>query len=132
MLRARVAEVKNWYDLGTQVMKEARNERGLSYEAMGRLLNTSGKTYERWEKRGQVPRAPAGTIEAVAEILGLEIEHETLPRRHVTVPQYRNGSVPVSVQEALEGVRAAVARLDDLLEEQPRERPGKASERSEN
>lgn len=60
-----------WVELGTDVMREARKRKGLSYEGAARQINSSAKTYERYEKSGKVP---AQMVESVARTLGLEVE----------------------------------------------------------
>lgn len=76
VLRSRLEELTKWVTLGSEVMKGAREGLGLSYEAVARLVHVSSKTYERWEKRGQVP---AHTLDVVAEALSLEIERAEKP-----------------------------------------------------
>jgi DNA-binding transcriptional regulator YiaG len=50
VLRSRLAAVAEWVYIPTDVLREARERKGLSYETMGRVLNVSSKTYERYEK----------------------------------------------------------------------------------
>lgn len=101
VLRSRLDAVTKWVTLGTDVMKDARNARGLSYEAVSRQANVSAKTYERYEKRGQVPEHQ---VEAFAGILGLEIER---PIRERVVVQER---------ETEDAVLSALRVLDDRLQ----------------
>lgn len=75
VLRSRLAAVAEWVYIPTHVLREARERTGLSYEAMGRALNVSSKTYERYEKAGRVPPA---LVRPVAAALDIEIEE---PRR---------------------------------------------------
>jgi transcriptional regulator with XRE-family HTH domain len=77
VLRRRLEEVLEWVELDTATMNSARRAKGLSYEAVARLLNVSSKTYERYEKAGRVPR---WMLPAVAAALDLEIE-QAEPRR---------------------------------------------------
>lgn len=109
VLRSRLEELTKWITLGTDVMKGAREARGLSYESVGRLVHISSKTYERWEKRGQVP---AHTLDVVAEALGLEIERASRPA--VTVEETEE-SLPELRQE-LSAEVARLRRLSDQLE----------------
>lgn len=71
VLRNRLAVVKDWVPIGQKRMREARVRKGLSYEAMGRILHISSKTWDRWEKRGAVP---VHDLDRVADVLGLEVE----------------------------------------------------------
>src|SRR3954466_13408224 len=71
VLRSRLSEVTTWVELGSDVMRDARKRTGLSMEAVARLVHVSLKTYDRWEKRGAVPRHE---VQAVAAALGLEID----------------------------------------------------------
>ena len=70
-LARRIEEVAKWVALGTDTMRAAREAKGWSYETTARAIPTSSKTYERWEKRGEVPNH---ALEAVAAALDLEIE----------------------------------------------------------
>lgn len=81
--RHRLDDVTDWVPLGTAVMFKARTRKGLSYESAARLIPCASKTYERWEKRGEVPR-PA--LPAVAAALGLEIEEDEPQRVTVAAP----------------------------------------------
>jgi transcriptional regulator with XRE-family HTH domain len=72
VLRSRLAAVAEWVYIPTHVLRERK---GLSYEAMGRVLNVSSKTYERYEKAGRVPPA---LVRPVAVAVDIEIEE---PRR---------------------------------------------------
>lgn len=74
VLRHRLSEAvqgHDWIEIDTHVLRDARKAKGLSYEAMGRILNVASKTYERWEKAGRVPRQD---VHRVAAALNLEID----------------------------------------------------------
>jgi transcriptional regulator with XRE-family HTH domain len=71
ILRHRLDHVTDWVMIETTVLREARLRLSLSYEAVARRLHVSSKTYERYEKRGRVPRE---IVPTVAEILELQIE----------------------------------------------------------
>lgn len=96
----------DWVALGTEVMKTARKRRGLSYESAARQIPTSSKTYERWEKRGEVP---IYHLPKVAEVLDLEIEQKERTRVTVAARNGDSGSGSLGVEERLE-------RLEDLAE----------------
>lgn len=84
VLRHRLDEVKDWVTLGQDVMKGARNSRGWSCESVARKIPVAAKTYDRWEKRGQVP---ISDVEKVAAILGLQIERP----QHVRIVHLQEG-----------------------------------------
>ena len=100
-LRRRLDEVAEWVYLGSDVMMNARSELGLSRETVGRQLHVSSKTYERWEKRGEVPRH---AIAAVAIVLGLEIEQ---PAR-VSITLDKEGD---PIEERLDRIEGLLAEL---------------------
>jgi transcriptional regulator with XRE-family HTH domain len=106
VLRNRVNMVKDWAELGTDTMREARQVRGLSYEAVARLIPVSSKTYERWEKRGAVPRHD---LQNVAAVLGLEVERPVPVTVLVPDPILDNG-------QALADLRRRQAELADTLD----------------
>jgi DNA-binding XRE family transcriptional regulator len=91
--------VADWVTLGSDVMRAAQKRRGLSHEGVARLIPVSGKTYERYEKQGRVPRL---LLAKVADVLELEIEQ----------PETRPISVRVEAKEA--GEDLAVALFDRL------------------
>src|SRR5215210_3526266 len=78
VLRNRLEAVTDWVQLGSEVMRAARKEQGLSHESMARKIPVSAKTYERWEKRGAVP---VQWVEKAAGALQLEIERVPLPAK---------------------------------------------------
>jgi DNA-binding XRE family transcriptional regulator len=113
-LLRRIECVTTWVRLGTDVMKAARNDQGASYETIARAVPTSSKTYERWEKRGEVPNY---AIEAVAAALNLRIERAE--RRSLTLPDEGAPDAPPGeaderldrVEQRLEEVRGLVLEL---------------------
>jgi predicted transcriptional regulator len=70
ILRRRLDQVKDWVPIETEILREARLRLGFSYETVARELHVVSKTYERYEKRGRVPRE---SLPKLAEILELEI-----------------------------------------------------------
>lgn len=106
VLRSRLDEVTQWVNIGTEPMRDARKARGLSMESVSRLLHVSSKTYERWEKRGAVPRHE---VLQVATALGLEIEE---PAR-----QPVSGLPEDVVLAALASVAARLDRIEVQLDE---------------
>jgi predicted transcriptional regulator len=71
ILRRRLGNVRDWVEIDSDVLRAARKRQSLSYETVARRLHVSTKTYERYEKRGRVPRE---LLPNVAEVLELEIE----------------------------------------------------------
>lgn len=121
ILRRRLEDVTDWVELGTPTLKNARKARGLSYEAMGREMNVAAKTWERYEKRGRVPRH---LLPQVAEVLELEIDWPK--RTTVTIAEPPNGASQIAqledvlretrlTREALQDLAAAVARFESLV-----------------
>lgn len=112
LLRRRLEDVADWTTLGTETMLTARNAKGLSHEAMGRLLHVAGKTYDRWEKRGQVPRH---YVMQVADVLDLEIEEPA--RLRVVAEQQHADDEDIAGQLAdlVAQVRANGVLLTELL-----------------
>ena len=96
----------DWVELGTDLMHSSRKALGYSYEAMGRLLNVSSKTWERWEKRGAVPRP---MLERVADVLRLEIER----------PAPQKVSVEPQPDGRLERMESDIREIRRLLESKP-------------
>lgn len=105
VLRSRLDAVTNWVAISTDVLRSARKAKGLSYEAVSRLANVSSKTYERYEKEG---RLPEHSVDAFAEILGLEIDRPA--RTRVTV-----GTDPETELAALRGEVAEVREMVQAL-----------------
>lgn len=122
VLRRRLEEVKNWAYIDTDVLRSARDSRGLSYEAMGRLIPTSSKTYERWEKGGRIPVELVGVI---ADLLDLEIERPQRTRTTVTVDGgARDGAEATDIDvlraemaRRLNGVEGLLSEILDRLPE---------------
>lgn len=115
VLRRRLEEVKNWAYIDTDVLRSARDRLGLSYEAMGRNIPTTSKTYERWEKAGRIP---VELVDRIADLLDLEIERPKRERTPVAVDDGRPSAVEWTDLDAL---RAEMARrlngVEDLLSE---------------
>ncbi len=103
VLRSRLDAVTNWVTISSDVLKEARTARGLSFEAVSRQASCSSKTYERYEKAG---RLPEHMVETFADILGLEIERPTRTTTRVTIAE------PISSEMV-----AVVERLDRVADE---------------
>lgn len=106
-----------WVDLGPEVMLEARKRTGLSREAVSRKLNVSTKTYERYEKMGQVPRHE---LRSVAEVLELEIEDAEPTRLGVRLPSEDDRLAALEeragrTEARLGEVQATVQEIRDLL-----------------
>lgn len=135
VLRSRLESVadsrRQWIDVGTDVMKEARTARGLSYETVARLTHVSSKTYERYEKRG---RLPADEIDVFAEALGLSIERPEFVPGTVTIPPPATGEAELVadrlervVAEAVERLSGEIAALADRVAESERRRSPRGS-----
>ena len=106
VLRRRLDEVKQWIPLGTDVMKTARGSR--SYETIARLIPVSSKTYERYEKRGAVPRE---MVDPVARVLGLVIERpEFVPVKLRLTEEQRE-----AVDDRLDAIQDLVLEIRDLV-----------------
>lgn len=107
----------NWVTLGTEVMREARNRKGLSYEGVARAANVSAKTYERYEKAGHVPAHLVGRF---ATILELEIERPTGGKVIVEseldgdVISFRLGEIERSQNEAHRLLEEVLRRLPEV------------------
>lgn len=80
-LRTRLESVTEWVYIDTDILRSARERRGLSYETMARTIPVAAKTWERYEKDGRVPRH---LVMAVAKTLELEIEQPAA--QSITVP----------------------------------------------
>lgn len=100
--------MKDWLEVGRDVMESARAERGLSMEAAARALHISSRTYDRHEKAGRIPRYQ---ISDYARVLGLEIIE----------PEKRRVDLPLeeaTTAELLEEVRRqgeVLARLEERI-----------------
>lgn len=135
VLRSRLESVadsrRQWIDVGTAVMKNARTARGLSYETVARMTHVSSKTYERYEKAG---RLPADEIEVFAEALGLTIERPAFVPGTVTIPPPVTDEAAViaerverAVAEAVERLSGEIAALADRVAESERQRSPRGS-----
>jgi transcriptional regulator with XRE-family HTH domain len=98
-----VARQHDWVPIGTETMRDARKHLGLSYEAVGRALSVASKTYERWEKAGEVPRQD---VQRVADALGLVIE------------QAEQATVTVEPTTRAATLAEIAARMDEALANQ--------------
>lgn len=129
VLRRRLESVRRWVQVPTDVLRDARKTQGLSYEATGRLLNISSKTYERYEKQG---RLPLELVDAIADVLGLTIERPDIRPGVVQIPPIHGDRLPAeaptvqALREELADVRASLARVEELL---AGEEPSRASRR---
>lgn len=108
--------VADWVELGTPVLKAARERLGLSYEAVARQIPVSSKTYERYEKRGRLPRA---LLPKFAEVLDLEVSQPDHARMSVSTPS--SDDQLRRVREEVAGMREQIDRILELLEQDPRE-----------
>ena len=109
VLRRRLESVTDWVPLGSDVMRDARKRLGLSYEGVARLIPVSSKTWERWEKRGEVPRPH---LRKVAEALSLQVEFED-EQRAIRVPRGRDRD-PVPAR--LAAIEAEIRKLRRAVE----------------
>jgi predicted transcriptional regulator len=83
ILRHRLDHVTDWVHIETEVLREARKRRSLSYEGVARHLHVSSKTYERYEKQGRVPRE---LLPKLAELFELRIEQPAQTPLQITDP----------------------------------------------
>lgn len=104
-----------WVELGTETMRTARKAKGLSYESTAHLMHVSSKTYERWEKRGAVPRP---TLDLAAEALGLEIEKAEPVRVRVSERGADSDAQLDRIERLLETLVARDDRDDDEEQDQ--------------
>jgi len=119
VLRSKLDMVADWVELGTPALKAARERLGLSYEGVARQIPVSSKTYERYEKRGRVPRT---LLAKFAEVLQLEVEQPARERIGVS-PQPSDDHLRQLVQEELAEMREQVERILALLEQNHKEPP---------
>jgi predicted transcriptional regulator len=109
VLRSRLEAVPEWVFIDSDILRAARERRGLSYETMARTLPVSSKTWERYEKAGRVPRQ---SLTKIARELDLEIE-EPVRRR---VPATLEAEVDLEdVLRRVEALQDEVAEVRDLL-----------------
>lgn len=107
VLRHRLEDVTDWVPLGEDVMRTAMKSQGLSSnERAARAIPVSTKTWERWLKRGAVPRQ---WLQRVAKVLALEIE-ETAPVGPVILDRD-------DVEEVLDRLESIAEKLERLLGE---------------
>jgi predicted transcriptional regulator len=121
VLRNRLDAVPEWVFIDAEILKAARERKGLSYETMARTIPVSAKTWERYEKKGRIPRP---NLPRVAEVLDLEIEEPA--RQRVTVRLEKTNVGEDERFDRLEQLMIAldrkidvevVPRLDRLAEE---------------
>ena len=105
--KRRLDQMVEWVELGTETMRDARNRLGLSYEGASRAIPVSSKTWERWEKRGAVPRYH---LAKVAELL--EIQIETEPPATVKLSEGGQPSQLDRIEAALRDLTDAVLKGD--------------------
>jgi transcriptional regulator with XRE-family HTH domain len=105
ILRSRLDAVAEWVLIDAPILKAARDARGLSYESVARELHVSSKTWERYEKRGRIPRHLLGSV---ASLLDLEIEQPAPRRVRVGTPEL---GIP-----ALDDLRDHLDRRLDAIE----------------
>lgn len=106
-----------WVEIGTDTLRDARHRLGLSYESAARLVPVSSKTWERWEKRGQVPRPH---LYRVAEALGLELEWEEpepVPVSAVQSKQDRLSAIERELRDLRQAVEALLAERKEKRDE---------------
>jgi predicted transcriptional regulator len=109
VLRHRLPDMTDWVMIDTAVLREARRRLSLSYETVARQLHVSSKTYERYEKRGRVPRA---LMPALATILELEIETAEPPRPRIAATWAPTDDLSVEIIARLD-------RIEKLLRDRP-------------
>lgn len=109
VLRSRLDAVPEWVYIDTDILKTARESRGLSYETMARTVPVSAKTWERYEKAGRVPRP---VLPGVAATLGLEIEEPAV--RRITVD---GRAVDAETSFELGELRRLLERIDRKIDQ---------------
>lgn len=102
----------DWLEIGSQRMLSARRKQRLSVEEVARRVTRNGyrvvgRTVDRWEKKGAVPRP---SLEAVCAVLG--IDAGAILADQPTRVQWQQ------ISEALSEVVATQQVLVGLLEEQ--------------
>lgn len=118
-----------WVTLGPE-MRQARERLGLSRAAVSRQIPVVEKTYERWEKRGQVPRP---FLPTVARLLDLEIEEPDRTRIELDGrPDTSIGeSERTAIAESIDDLAQAVLLLRDEQSRQADEQNRQADEIAE-
>jgi predicted transcriptional regulator len=109
VLRSRLEGVPEWVFIDSDILRAARERRGLSYETMARTLPVASKTWERYEKAGRVPRP---LLAKVASQLDLEIEE---PIRQRIQPTLQAEVDLAAVLRRVEDLHAEVLDVRDLL-----------------
>ena len=127
VLRRRLEEVSRWAYIDTDILRTARVSRGLSYEAAARLIPTSSKTYERWEKAGRVP---VGLVARIGELLDLEIERPARVRVAVAENEGEHVSDEIAVlRREMAALRSEVrTQNEEILRRLPEPVPGQSLE----
>jgi hypothetical protein len=116
VLRHRLDLVTDWVPLGEKVLRAAMKAQGFSSnERVARAIPVSTKTWERWLKRGAIPRQ---WLPRVAKVLALEIE-ETAPVGPVILDRD-------DVEEVLTRLEAIAGRLEALASDPKPARSGRA------
>lgn len=110
VLRRRLDEVAKWVAIDTTTLKNAREAKGLSYEAVARNLGISAKTWERYEKDGRVPR---WQVRDIADLLELEVAESPPPQ--VDVPSEADDDRISRLETRVEDMDAKVDRLLEIL-----------------
>jgi predicted transcriptional regulator len=111
VLRSRLDAVPEWVYIETEILRSARESKGLSYETMARTVPVSAKTWERYEKAGRIPRP---ILSAVADTLGLEIE-EPVARRVTLESPEPEPAIRASLDE-IRGIVEGIDRKVDVLD----------------
>jgi predicted transcriptional regulator len=104
--------MKLWINLPEGVMREARYQRGLSLTDVAEPLPVSWKTYERWEKANRVP---GNMVEAVAEVLNLDLELPEKARVVLNDEDIMVGRQPTmaEIYQRLEAIEALLEAIRD-------------------
>ena len=111
VLRHRLDDITDWVMIDTDVLRTARLRVGLSYEAVARHLHVSSKTYERYEKRGRLPRALVSTV---ATLFELQIEAGLPPPPRVADTWTSTDDLAAEILARLEKALRAAKAGDNL------------------
>jgi transcriptional regulator with XRE-family HTH domain len=109
ILRHRLDDVTDWVMIESSVLRDARTRLRLSYETVARRLHVSSKTYERYEKKGRIPRNLVPTIAAI-----LELEIESAMPRPLKVTDTWTATDDLGAE-----IIARLDRIEKLLQQQP-------------
>jgi transcriptional regulator with XRE-family HTH domain len=109
VLRSRLESMPEWVYIDSDILREARERRGLSYETMARTLPVSSKTWERYEKAGRIPRP---LLAKAAGVLELEIEE---PIRRRIQPVMDSEVDLAAVLARVEALQVDVVEVGELL-----------------